>query len=106
MKFLEALKTKWVLWVWNNTPTCAEMARLASLTFEQPPSLKLRFKMWLHYLICVWCERYYKHLKFLHRAAPHFTEQSEAFSTRRLSAENKHRMIQRLTAQAALCKRL
>jgi hypothetical protein len=74
------------------------MSRLASLSFEQPLSLKVRFKMWLHYLICVWCGRYYKHLQFLRRAAPQFSEQLEAASNRGLSAEAKRRMIQRLHA--------
>ena len=79
MKLMEALKTRWIVWVWNHTPTCAEMSRLASQSLEQPLSLKMRFKMWLHFLICVWCERYYKHLKFLHRAAPQFAEQLRRF---------------------------
>ena len=98
MKLLEALKTRWIVWVWNHTPTCAEMSRLASLSLDRPPSLNVRFKMWLHYLICIWCERYYKHLKFLHRAAPQFAEQLETASNRRLSTEAKRRIVQQLYA--------
>ena len=87
-----------MVWVWNHTPTCAEMSRLASLSLDQPPSLKVRFKMWLHYLICVWCERYYKHLKFLHRAAAQFPGQLESASNKTLSPEAKERIVQRLHA--------
>ena len=98
MKLLEALKTAWIAWIWNHTPNCAEMSRLASLSFDRPPSLKVRFKMWLHYLICLWCERYYKHLTFLHRAAPQLPQHLDTPSHRTLSAEAKRRIVQRLQA--------
>ena len=96
MKLLEAVKTRWVVWVWNHTPNCAEMSRLASLSLEQPPSLKTRLRMWLHWLICVWCQRYYKHLNFLHRAAPRMQEEVERTSNRGLPEEAKRRMAERL----------
>lgn len=96
MKFLEALKMRWVVWVWNHTPNCAEMSRLASLSFEQPSTLRTRLKMRLHYLICVWCERYARHLKFLHHAAPHLQEQSGGIPNRKMSQESKQRMAARL----------
>jgi hypothetical protein len=96
MKLMESLKTRWIVWMWNHTPNCAEMSRLASQSLEQPLSLKMRFKMWLHFLICVWCERYQKHLKFLHRAAPKFGEQVDSVSSSRLSVEAKQRIKVRL----------
>jgi hypothetical protein len=98
MKLLEALKMRWIVWVWNHTPNCAEMARLASLSLDQQPSLKVRLKMRLHYLICVWCERYQKHLTFLRRAAPQLPDQLETASQRMLSVEARQRMVQRLHA--------
>ncbi len=57
MKIFATLKTRWMVWVWNHTPTCAEMSRLASLSLDQPPCLKVRIRMRLHCLICVWCGR-------------------------------------------------
>ena len=96
MKLMESLKTRWIVWVWNHTPNCAEMSRLASQSLEQPLSLKLRFKMWLHFLICVWCERYQKHLKFLHRAAPQLEEKVDSVSSPSLSVEAKQRIKLRL----------
>ena len=95
MKFIEALKTRWVVWVWNHTPNCAEMSRLASLSFEQTPTLRVRLEMWLHYLICVWCERCAKHLKFLRHAAPRLQQQA-GVSNRKMSEESKQRMAARL----------
>jgi len=96
MRLLEALRTRWAVWVWNHTPNCAEMSRLTSLSFEQPHSLKLRLKMRLHYFICVWCERYARHLKFLHRVAPILPAKVEGVSHHELSEASKRRMAARL----------
>jgi hypothetical protein len=96
MNLLQEVKTLWVVWVWNHTPHCAEMSRLASASLERPPGWKLRLKMWLHYLICVWCERYRKHLNFLHRAAPRSPEHLEHLPNQAMSREAKDRMKRRL----------
>ena len=80
MKLLDSWKLRWVVWVWNHTPNCPGMSRLASLSLEQPASFALRLKMRLHHLICVWCQRYQKQLQFLHRAAPRMQEEIEAAS--------------------------
>ena len=96
MNLIESLKMRGVIWVWNHTPNCAEMSRLASLSFEQPPSLALRLKMRLHYLICVWCQRYEQQLKFLHRAAARSPSEPNTLAVRGLSAEARQRMVQRL----------
>ena len=98
MKLLESLKMRWVVWVWNHTPNCAEMSRLASLSFEQTPSLALRFRMRLHHLICVWCQRYERQLKFLYRAAPHTHDDLDLLSAHGLSPEARQRLVQRLRA--------
>ena len=96
MKIFEPLKTRWIVWVWKHTPNCADMSRLASRSLEEPPSLRTRLKMRLHYLICAWCRRYFKQLAFLHEAAPHFGEHAETLPNRGLSAEARQRIMQRL----------
>jgi hypothetical protein len=96
MKTIESLKQSWVVWVWDHTPNCAEMSRLASQSLEQPLPLGTRLKMRLHYLICVWCSRYLKHLKFLHSAAARLYEKADLPVARGLSVEAKRRMVQRL----------
>ena len=96
MKIFDSLKTRWIVWVWNHTPNCAEMSRLASQSLEQPLSLRMRLKMRLHYLICAWCKRYFKQLTFLHKAAPHFDEHSGTLPSRGLSAEARQRIVQSL----------
>lgn len=96
MKIIESIKLRWVVWVWNRTPTCAEMARLASQSLDRPLPLKTRLKMRLHSLICVWCERYFKQLHRLHRAAPQFDEKLDGVSKRALSADARQRIKVRL----------
>ncbi len=101
MKLLEALKTRCILWVWNHTPTCAEMSRLASRRLDAPPSLKTRLQMRLHYLICAWCHRYARQLRFLHAASPGLQDRIEAHSARQLAPDSKRRLIERLQQETA-----
>jgi hypothetical protein len=96
MKLFQSLKLRWVVWVWNHTPNCAEMSRLASLSFERPPSLALRLKMRLHHFICIWCRRYEQQLKFLRRAAPMTHDDLDVLAVRGLSPEARQRLVQRL----------
>lgn len=96
MKLFELLKTRWVVWVWNHTPNCADMSRLGSQSLEQPLSLGTRLRMRLHYVICVWCQRYRKQLRFLHEAAPRFDDHAGILPHRGLSAEARQRIVQRL----------
>ncbi len=48
--------------------------------------------MRLHYLICVWCERYYKQIRFLHRAAHEHPDELNQATPRRLSCEARARL--------------
>jgi len=86
------------VWVWNHTPHCAEMSHLASQPFDQPLPLATRLKMRLHSLICAWCARYLKHVRFLRAAAPLLDEHNNLQAVRGLSAEAKQRIVQRLQA--------
>jgi hypothetical protein len=96
MKIFDSLKTRWIAWVWNHTPNCAEMSRLASRSLERPPSVRTRLKMRLHYLICAWCRRYFEQIHFLHDSAPQLDLESGGVPGRGLSAEAKNRIAQRI----------
>jgi hypothetical protein len=96
MKVIQSIKTWATIWVWKHTPNCAEMSRLASQSWEQPLSFRTRLKMRLHFLICVWCERYSKHLKRLHRAGSHADHHIEKLPGRGLSLEARQRIVQHL----------
>jgi hypothetical protein len=96
MKLFESIRKRWVIWVWQHTPNCAEMSRLASQRLEQPLPFRLRLKMRVHFLICVWCRRYFKQLKFLHRTSPCLDEHLAAFPRSGLTFEAKSRIVARL----------
>ena len=101
MKLIESIKMRCVVWVLNRTPNCVEMSRLASRSLDRPLSLGLRLRMRLHHLICVWCRRYARQLRFLHRAAPRMQEELEQASAYRLSEDAKRRMIERLLKECS-----
>lgn len=92
MKLFASLKTRFVVWVWNHTPSCAEMSRLTSRALEQPLTLKMRLKMRLHFVICAWCRRYFEQLNFLHEHAPKLGMQLGELPGRGLSPDAKSRI--------------
>jgi hypothetical protein len=103
MNILESLKQRMVVWVWEHTPNCAEMSRLASRSCEESLPLQARIKIRLHYFICVWCKRYARHLHFLREAAPQLCEHVDSLGPRGLSLEARQRIVRRLqTEQAGL----
>jgi hypothetical protein len=101
MKTVESLKGRFVQWVWNHTPNCAEMSRLASRAFEGTIPIQTRFRMRLHYFICAWCKRYARHLIFLRAAAPRLNEHLDQSIPRRLSVEARARILQKLQSEQA-----
>jgi len=98
MKLFSWLKTKFVVWVWNHTPTCAEMSRLTSRSFEKPLTVITRLKMRLHFVICAWCRRYFEQINFLHHSAPRLGLKLGELPGRGMSAEAKQRITQRIKA--------
>jgi len=96
MKLFAALKTKFVVWVWNHTPTCAEMSRLTSRALEQPLTIRTRLKMRLHFVVCAWCRRYFEQINFLHNATPRLNLQSSELPGLGLSDEARRRIMQRV----------
>lgn len=58
-------KTKLVTFIAEHTPKCHDITRLISQSMERPLPLRTRIAMWIHYRICVWCERYRDQLGFL-----------------------------------------
>jgi hypothetical protein len=96
MKLIASLKTRFVVWVWNHTPSCAEMSRLTSRALEQPLTLKIRIKMRLHFVICAWCRRYFEQINFLHETAPRLGSKLGALPAHGMSAEARQRIMQRI----------
>lgn len=69
-------KTKLVMFIAKHTPTCHDMTRLISESLDRPLPLRTRILMRIHYLICVWCERYRDQLSLLRKALHSALEQS------------------------------
>lgn len=99
MKLLDSIKRRLLVWVWQHTPNCAEMSRLASQSLDRPLAFKLRCRMRLHHFICVWCRRYEQQLEFIHQAAPRRRGEAGAGAARGLSAEARRRIVERLRAE-------
>jgi len=102
MKLFGSLKTKFVVWVWNHTPTCAEMSRLTSRALEQPLTLKMRMKMRLHFVICAWCRRYFEQINFLHQSAPRLGLELGELPGHSMSTEAKQRIKERIKTETGL----
>jgi hypothetical protein len=96
MKTFQPFKQRSVALILGLTPDCADMARLASESLDKALPLYLRLRMRLHFLVCVWCARYFKQLKFLHEAALHLERRAIDLRGLRLSLEARRRIVQHL----------
>ena len=73
-------------------PTCRQVARLQSDALDQRLSLSKRFGLRLHLLLCKWCRRYGKQIRFLRRAAHEHSDELNEAAPRQLSAEARERL--------------
>jgi hypothetical protein len=68
------------------------MTRLVSQSMDGRLPLIARIRVKLHYLICVWCDRYAQQITFIKRASRNFAEHSKASGTETISPERKKRL--------------
>ncbi len=73
-------------------PTCREASRLQSFALDQPLSLPKRFGLRLHLLVCRWCRRYGKQIRFLRSAAHEHPENLTEAVPPTLSPEARERL--------------
>jgi hypothetical protein len=97
MDLVHSIKARCVLAIWKMTPNCKEMTRLASQTIDSPPTVRLWLKTRMHFLICAWCERYWRQLRFLHENASRLQTDAVADQTLSPSARDriKHAILHR-----------
>ncbi len=73
-------------------PNCREATRLQSEALDQPLPLPKRFGLRVHLLLCKWCRRYGKQIRFLRRAAHEHSEKLTESTPRALSPEARERL--------------
>jgi hypothetical protein len=91
-KMTAALKSGFVALL----PNCRDAARLQSEAMDTKLCASKRFGLSLHLLVCKWCRRYGKQIRFLREAAHEHPENLTDAVPQRLSAEARERIKQRL----------
>ena len=85
-----------VLFICRFTPTCPEVVRILSLGMDKQLSLTMRVKLRIHYLMCSFCERYMKQLKYIRQVSREFPEKIGELSDAKLPTEAKERLKEAL----------
>src|SRR5262245_13427173 len=96
MQLLKSLGTALKNGLRTISPTCRDATRLQSLALDEPLSLPKRIGLRLHVLLCKWCRRYGRQLRFLRQAAHEHPEQLTNATPRSLSPEARERLKQSL----------
>jgi hypothetical protein len=78
------------------SPSCREAVRAQSEALDHPLPPAKRFGLWMHLLICKWCRRYGKQIRFLREAAQAHPEQFAEAERQKLSPAARERIKQRL----------
>ena len=79
-------------------PSCRDASRLQSEALDKELSFSKRLGLSLHLLICKWCRRYGKQIRFLRDAAHEHPENLSDAVPQKLSSEARERIKQRLQA--------
>jgi hypothetical protein len=83
----------------NLSPGCREAARAQSEALDHPLPPTKRAGLWLHLLICKWCRRYGKQIRFLGAAAHEHTDALTEAVPQTLSVNARERMKQKLQSE-------
>ena len=78
------------------SPNCRAAARAQSEMLDHPLTWSRRLGLWFHVLICRWCRRYGRQLRFLRSAAQSQGEAEAPGPAPQLSAAARERIRQRL----------
>src|SRR5438067_1152401 len=81
-----------VLLICRFTPTCPEVIRILSLGMDNELSLFTRMKLRIHFLMCSFCQRYMKQLKYVRQVAREFPEKIGEVSDAKLPPDAKERI--------------
>ena len=77
--------------------SCRHMSELTSQSLERPLSRREKVTRRLHMLLCAWCRRYDRQIRFLHRNFTTFASQFPERGEESLSQEARQRILQNVT---------
>ena len=80
------------------SPSCKGATRLQSEALDRKLTLRQRFGLRAHLLICKWCRRYGKQITFLRIAAHEHPDEMAKPVSQKFSDEAKERIRQKLRA--------
>ena len=75
-------------------PSCRQVSQMQSEALDRSLPFSKRAAMRLHLLVCSWCRRYGKQIRFLKSAAQEHGEDFESAGAHGLSEEARERMKQ------------
>lgn len=82
------------------SPNCREASRLQSEALDHALTPLQRFGLRVHLILCKWCRRYGKQIRFLRRAAHEHPDQVAEASPSTLSPESRERLKRALRDEA------
>ena len=74
------------------SPSCKEVTRLQSEVFEHKLTFLQRAGLRFHLVLCKWCRRYGKQIRFLRLAAQRCEQDEQIVPSQVLSSEARNRM--------------
>lgn len=87
---------RWLAGLRALSPNCREASRLQSRALDEPLCFPRRLGLRIHLVLCVWCRRYGKQLRFLRHAAHDHPDRLNDTAPSRLSPEARERLRQAL----------
>jgi len=74
------------------TPSCKDVTRMMSEAMDRRLPLRQRLAIYLHRLICVWCDRYYRQIHSLRDHSKSLHLHLENLSEEKLSPDVKSKI--------------
>ena len=81
------------------SPNCREASRLQSEALDHPLSRGQRLGLRMHLLLCKWCRRYGKQIRFLRQAVHEHPDEVNEAIPRTLSPEARERLKRSLRSE-------
>jgi hypothetical protein len=81
------------------SPSCRQAVRLQSAALDRKLSFRERLGLRIHLLLCKWCRRYGKQIRFLQTATREHAGEEQVLPQRTLSPEARERIKQRLQSE-------